>query len=160
MKTSDEFVNSNKEFDADDEESLNPTHQISISNALNFIRNPYNWCLHMKSLINQIVKRIVIQRKSFPDAELYRGETWELVERRWNKLEKDFQNKNGSFDISKLPDIYDCIKYDLLHNKSTMQCQATEELYTYAKSMADIVIPQVIKNLTANIFESGPMPTQ
>ena len=78
---------------------------------------------------------------------MYRGETWELVERRWIKLEKDFQNKNGSFNISKLPDIYDCIKYDLLHNKSTMQCQATEELYTYAKSMADIVIPQVIKKL-------------
>ena len=105
----------------------------------------------MKSLINQIVKRIVIQRKSFPDAELYRGETWELVERRWSKLEKDFQNKKGSFEISKLPDIYDCIKYDLLHNKSTMQCQATEELYTYAKSMADIVIPQVIKNLKNKI---------
>ena len=51
---------------------------------------------------------------------------------------------NSIFDISKLPDIYDCIKYDLLHNKSTMQCQATEELYTYAKSMADIVIPQVL----------------
>ena len=76
---------------------------------------------------------------------MYQCETWELMERRWTKLEKDFLNKNGLFDISKLPDIYDCIKYDLLHNKSTMQCENAEELYTYAKNMADIVIPQVNK---------------
>ena len=24
---------------------------------------------------------------------------------------------NGKFDISKIPDIYDCIKYDLQHNR-------------------------------------------
>ena len=87
-----------------------------------------------------------MKRKNFPNAELYQCETWELMERRWTKLEKDFLNKNGLFDISKLPDIYDCIKYDLLHNKSTMQCENAEELYTYAKNMADIVIPQVNKN--------------
>ena len=139
-----EILQTNKDFDAYDEESLNPTHQISIANAMNYVRNPVKWCMHMISLINQIINHIAIQRKSNPSAELYGGETWELMERRWNKLEKDFLSKHGVFDISKLPDIYDCIKYDLLHNKSTMLCQITEELYTYAKSMADIVIPQVI----------------
>ena len=29
---------------------------------------------------------------------------------------QDFKLKDGQFDISKIPDIYDCIKYDLLHN--------------------------------------------
>ena len=37
--------------------------------------------------------------------------------KRWAKLEKDFRHKKGHFDISKIPDIYDCIKYDLLHNR-------------------------------------------
>ena len=85
----------------------------------------------------------VLQAEHQNASVLYHCETWELMARRWGKLEKDFLPKTGVFDISKVPDIYDCIKYDLLHNKSTMQCQATEELYTYAKSMADIVIPQV-----------------
>lgn len=86
---------------------------------------------------------IELKRRSLPDAELYQGETWELMERRWTKLEKDFLDvKNGLFDISKVPDIYDCIKYDLQHNKKIMQCEAAEELYTYAKNMADVVIPQ------------------
>ncbi len=62
--------------------------------------------------------------------------------RRWAKLYKDFQQKNGTFDISKVPDIYDCIKYDLQHNRKVLQSDEAEELYTYAKNMADVVIPQ------------------
>ena len=37
--------------------------------------------------------------------------------RRWGKLEKDFRMRDQRFDISKIPDIYDCIKYDLQHNQ-------------------------------------------
>lgn len=62
--------------------------------------------------------------------------------RRWGKIEKDFSTKNNSFDISKIPDIYDCIKYDLQHNQHTLQYEQAEELYIYAKYLADIVIPQ------------------
>ena len=47
------------------------------------------------------------------DLALFNGESWELLIRRWAKLEKDFKMKNDRFDISKIPDIYDCIKYDL-----------------------------------------------
>lgn len=73
---------------------------------------------------------------------LYHGESWELMARRWAKLEKDFCTKNGLFDISKIPDIYDCIKYDLQHNKSVLSSVQAEELYAFAKNMADVVIPQ------------------
>lgn len=79
----------------------------------------------------------------FLDAILYHGETWELMGRRWGKIEKDFYTKNKIFDISKIPDIYDCIKYDLQHNQHTLQFEQAEELYIYAKYLADIVIPQV-----------------
>lgn len=67
--------------------------------------------------------------------------------RRWGKIEKDFCTKNKSFDISKIPDIYDCIKYDLQHNQHTLQFEQAEELYIYAKYLADIVIPQVFKKI-------------
>lgn len=79
----------------------------------------------------------------FLDAVLYHGETWELMGRRWGKIEKDFCTKTKRFDISKIPDIYDCIKYDLQHNQHTLQFEQAEELYMYAKYLADIVIPQV-----------------
>lgn len=80
---------------------------------------------------------------SILDAVLYHGETWELMGRRWGKIEKDFCTKTKRFDISKIPDIYDCIKYDLQHNQHTLQFEQAEELYMYAKYLADIVIPQV-----------------
>ena len=30
---------------------------------------------------------------------------------------QDFKLKNGQFDISLIPDVYDCIKYDVQHNR-------------------------------------------
>ncbi|KAM7339772.1 hypothetical protein ACRRTK_000387 [Alexandromys fortis] len=73
--------------------------------------------------------------------KLYHSETLELMLRRWSKLEKDFKTKNGRYDISKIPDIYDCIKYDVQHNGS-LKLENTMELYRLSKALADIVIPQ------------------
>lgn len=78
----------------------------------------------------------------YPDIQLYHSETLELMLRRWAKLEKDFKTKNGRYDISKIPDIYDCIKYDVQHNGS-LKLENTMELYRLSKALADIVIPQV-----------------
>lgn len=77
------------------------------------------------------------------DLKLYHGESWELLIRRWAKLEKDYKLKNGNYDISKIPDIYDCIKYDLQHNQKTLLFDRAEELFMCSKALADIVIPQV-----------------
>lgn len=77
------------------------------------------------------------------DLKLYHGESWELLIRRWAKLEKDFKLKTDNYDISKIPDIYDCIKYDLQHNQKTLQFERAEELFLCSKALADIVIPQV-----------------
>ena len=78
--------------------------------------------------------------------------------RRWGKIEKDFFTKNKTFDISKIPDIYDCIKYDLQHNQHTLQFDQAEELYITSKYLADIVIPQVLKflHLICSIFLDIP----
>ena len=113
-----EMLQTDKDFTQEDEERLNPCHQISIANALKFIKNPVKCCQHMYSLINALLKMIDEKREQYEGKDLYQNESWDLMERRWCKLEKDFLNqKNGVFDISKLPDIYDCIKYDLQHNR-------------------------------------------
>lgn len=81
--------------------------------------------------------------------------------RRWGKLEKDFLPKTNVFDISKIPDIYDCIKYDVEHNRGILQnseaWKVAVQLYTNVKvqtdqsalfylsffqNLADVVIPQ------------------
>ena len=107
-----------------------------------------NFFFHFRQVIEE-------QRKSHNDSDLYHGESWELMERRWNKLEKDFLNKSGQFDISKVPDIYDCIKYDLQHNNVILESEQAQKLYTYAKNMADVVIPQVRFKKIKNEFKSS-----
>jgi hypothetical protein len=45
-----------------------------------------------------------------------------------------------------IPDIYDCIKYDVQHNRSVLEpgpaWDTAIQLYTYVKNLADVVIPQ------------------
>ena len=45
---------------------------------------------------------------------MYHGETLYMLTARWKKLERDLVTKKKTWDISKIPDIYVCIKYDLL----------------------------------------------
>eukprot|EP00095_Tigriopus_kingsejongensis_P003820 maker-scaffold278_size225338-snap-gene-1.22 protein:Tk03820 transcript:maker-scaffold278_size225338-snap-gene-1.22-mRNA-1 annotation:"inositol hexakisphosphate and diphosphoinositol-pentakisphosphate kinase-like isoform x8" len=137
-----EMMQQDRDFTQEEYEQLNPCHQISIANALKFIQNPVECCRQILIHIRELNKTIETKRQEYDDSILYHGETWELMARRWGKLEKDFQNKNGLFDISKIPDIYDCIKYDLQHNRTVLQSEQAEKLYMYAQNMADVVIPQ------------------
>ncbi|XP_043280974.1 inositol hexakisphosphate and diphosphoinositol-pentakisphosphate kinase 2 isoform X11 [Venturia canescens] len=139
-----ELLQQDREFTKEDREQINPGNALSINDALDFVKNPVKCCQHVQALIQKLMD-IVRIKKDDPktkDAILYHGETWELMGRRWGKIEKDFCTKNKRFDISKIPDIYDCIKYDLQHNNHTLQFDHAEELYIYAKYLADIVIPQ------------------
>ena len=60
--------------------------------------------------------------------------------KRWRKLEKDFKNKDNSYDISKIPDICDNIKYDLLHNPQFMD-EKRRKLFEIAYLMSQIIVP-------------------
>ncbi|XP_063908206.1 inositol hexakisphosphate and diphosphoinositol-pentakisphosphate kinase-like isoform X5 [Zophobas morio] len=139
-----ELMQLDRDFSQEDRDKINPCNSSSITDALDFVKNPVKCCKHVHELIKSLME-IVHVKKEDPktkDAILYHGETWELMGRRWGKIEKDFYTKNKIFDISKIPDIYDCIKYDLQHNQHTLQFEHAEELYIYAKYLADIVIPQ------------------
>jgi len=147
-----ERLQRDKEFTAEDEEFLNPCNKISICNALKFIKNPVRCCHLIYSLIQQLNLLIPkLQEQSecqTPGSTevLYHSETWDLMGRRWGKLEKDFLPKTAVFDISKIPDIYDCIKYDVEHNRTVLihseAWKVTVQLYTNVKHLADVVIPQ------------------
>ena len=64
-----------------------------------------------------------------------------LIYKRYVKLFNDFyDNKKNKFDISKIPDIYDNIKYDIIHNKFIIGDTAFE-LYKIINDLADFVMP-------------------
>ncbi|XP_006116190.1 inositol hexakisphosphate and diphosphoinositol-pentakisphosphate kinase 2 isoform X2 [Pelodiscus sinensis] len=138
-----EILQRDREFTPEDYEKLTPSGSISLIKSMKLIRNPVRTCDKVYSLIQSLTSQIR-QRMEDPksaDIQLYHSETLELMLRRWAKLEKDFKTKNGRYDISKIPDIYDCIKYDVQHNGS-LKLENTMELYRLSKALADIVIPQ------------------
>uniref|UniRef100_A0A4W3KCU7 Inositol hexakisphosphate and diphosphoinositol-pentakisphosphate kinase n=1 Tax=Callorhinchus milii TaxID=7868 RepID=A0A4W3KCU7_CALMI len=138
-----DILQKDRGFSVEEYEKLAPTNSSSLIKSMQFIKNPVKTCdmvyFLVQSLTSQIKQRMEDPKSA--DIQLYHSESLELMLRRWAKLEKDFKTKNGRYDISKIPDVYDCIKYDVQHN-SSLDLNNTMELYRLSKSLADIVIPQ------------------
>ncbi|XP_042351474.1 inositol hexakisphosphate and diphosphoinositol-pentakisphosphate kinase 1 isoform X1 [Plectropomus leopardus] len=138
-----EIMQKGQEFTLEDYQKLAPTASPSLVNSMRVIQDPVKTCDKVYALIqslnSQIRKRLEDPKSA--DLQLYHSETLELMLQRWSKLERDFRMKNGRYDISKIPDIYDCIKYDSQHNAS-LGLEDTLELFRLSRALADIVIPQ------------------
>ncbi|XP_054463648.1 inositol hexakisphosphate and diphosphoinositol-pentakisphosphate kinase 2 isoform X2 [Anoplopoma fimbria] len=138
-----EILQKDRGFSDEDFDRLAPTSSASLVNSMKIVQNPVATCDQVyaliQSLTSQIRKRMEDPKSA--DLQLYHSETLELMLQRWSKLERDFRMKNGRYDISKIPDIYDCVKYDVIHN-STLGLEDTLELFRLSRALADIVIPQ------------------
>ncbi|XP_070687434.1 inositol hexakisphosphate and diphosphoinositol-pentakisphosphate kinase 2 isoform X3 [Pempheris klunzingeri] len=138
-----EIMQKGQEFTPEDYQKLAPTSSPSLVNSMKIIQDPVKTCDKVYALIqslnSQIRKRLEDPKSA--DLQLYHSETLELMLQRWSKLERDFRMKSGRYDISKIPDIYDCIKYDSQHNAS-LGLEDTLELFRLSRALADIVIPQ------------------
>ncbi|XP_036950782.1 inositol hexakisphosphate and diphosphoinositol-pentakisphosphate kinase 2 isoform X1 [Acanthopagrus latus] len=138
-----EILQKDRDFTDEDFDRLAPTCSDSLVNSMKIVQNPVATCDRVyaliQSLTSQIRKRMEDPKSA--DLQLYHSETLELMLQRWSKLERDFRMKNGRYDISKIPDIYDCVKYDVIHN-ATLGLEDTLELFRLSRALADIVIPQ------------------
>ncbi|KAJ8247485.1 hypothetical protein GJAV_G00246960 [Gymnothorax javanicus] len=138
-----EIMQKDEVFTEQDFDKLAPTGSPSLVNSMKMVENPVQTCDQVyaliQSLTSQIRKRLEDPKSA--DLELYHSETLELMLQRWSKLERDFRMKSGRYDISKIPDIYDCVKYDVQHN-ACLGLEDTLELFRLSRALADIVIPQ------------------
>eukprot|EP00795_Rhopilema_esculentum_P001302 gene1302-15691_t len=133
------------DFTEEQRQQLAPTNANSLLRALNGIKNPHLMCEKVYDGVKSLTAQISALCEK-PDVDpnapiLYHDESIRLMEHRWQKLEKDFKMGDGKYDISLIPDIYDCVKYDYLHNRS-LGLKNIPELFEMSKSLADIVIPQ------------------
>ncbi|KAA0169248.1 hypothetical protein FNF28_02202 [Cafeteria roenbergensis] len=81
-----------------------------------------------------------------------------LTAERWRKLVKDvYSAKKDRFDLSKLPDIYDCVKHDILHSPHIRAAPTAivRRVYNTSRAFADIVIPQEYGVTSADKFAIG-----
>uniref|UniRef100_A0A671LB74 Inositol hexakisphosphate and diphosphoinositol-pentakisphosphate kinase n=1 Tax=Sinocyclocheilus anshuiensis TaxID=1608454 RepID=A0A671LB74_9TELE len=138
-----EIMQKDEIFTEEDFDRLAPTSSSSLVNSMKAVENPVCTCDQVytlvQSLTSQIRKRLEDPKSA--DLQLYHSETLEMMLQRWSKLERDFRMKSGRYDISKIPDIYDCVKYDVQHN-SSLGLEDTLELFKLSRALANIVIPQ------------------
>jgi hypothetical protein len=77
------------------------------------------------------------------DNRLYLSETFSLMLDRWEKLNKDFFSpKTGKYDLTKVPDVYDMIRYDVLHNSHLELDPPMHEIYSLAAALENSIVPQ------------------
>ncbi|CAF3335639.1 unnamed protein product, partial [Rotaria sp. Silwood2] len=142
-KTLHELLAKDRQFTQEDYDTIAPTRTRSLITSMDFIKNPVVICRKIIEYIHEMTVLIRTHLLNDGEGTLYHSETWDLCLRRWLKLEKDFYNvQKDKFNISKVPDIYDSIKYDLLHNKNILQFSHAEDLYVCSKALGDIVVPQ------------------
>ncbi|MBN3316889.1 VIP1 kinase, partial [Atractosteus spatula] len=138
-----EIMQKDQDFTEEDFERLAPTCSSSLLNSMKVVGNPVTTCDSVYALIQSLTSQIRrrLEDPKSADLQLYHSETLELMLQRWSKLERDFRMKSGRYDISKIPDIYDCVKYDVQHNGS-LGLEDTLELFRLSRALADIIIPQ------------------
>uniref|UniRef100_A0AAV2L3P0 Inositol hexakisphosphate and diphosphoinositol-pentakisphosphate kinase n=1 Tax=Knipowitschia caucasica TaxID=637954 RepID=A0AAV2L3P0_KNICA len=138
-----QVLQQDQDFSPETYDKLAPTKSPSLVNSMKLVQNPVQTCDQVYSLIQSLTSQIRdrLESPTAQNLQLYHSESLDLMLGRWSKLERDFRMKSGRYDISKIPDIYDCIKYDLQHNGS-LRLEQTEELLRLSRALADLVIPQ------------------
>ncbi|TGZ59401.1 hypothetical protein CRM22_009096 [Opisthorchis felineus] len=140
-----DVMSKSTDFTEEDIEALVPTSAKSLVNAMRYVGNPRAACDRLLAYVKKLGARLLTLatcRESRTSINLYQGESWELLLRRWGKLWKDFRGTGEEYDLSKISDIYDNIKYDLQHNPAILVESEAQDFFMCAKSLADIVVPQ------------------
>lgn len=60
--------------------------------------------------------------------------------KRWKKIANDFVKKNDTFDISKIPEVCDNVKFDLLHNPE-LASDFRLKLLAKSQQLCRIIVP-------------------
>lgn len=125
--------------------AIAPLKTESIIQALEIIKNPKEALVRLLELIRKLRAEIaekVQDKQADETTPLYMGETFSLMLERWDKIFRDFYStKTDTFDLSKIPDVHDCIKYDLLHN-SSVGWKCGPELFNLAEALARCYVSQ------------------
>lgn len=70
--------------------------------------------------------------------KLYKGETLLELTERWKLIYNTLYNEDtASFDLSRIPDVLDNVRFDLLHNPHLGLTEMLQKLFCLAKPMAD-----------------------
>eukprot|EP00804_Cyclotella_cryptica_P009696 CCRYP_011232-RC/>CCRYP_011232-RC protein AED:0.07 eAED:0.07 QI:178/0.84/0.78/1/0.69/0.5/14/828/1553 len=156
-------INANMQKDIDygamtkeERESLvGPERLTSLHRALKEVGNPRKTLIAIHATIGKLVEQLddMLGELASGDEEVIEGgaglkgkeeidEALKLTER-WKLLQnKLYDEEKDIFDLSRVPDVHDNVRFDMLHNPHLGLTETLSKLYDLAKSMADCVVPQ------------------
>jgi len=96
---------------------------------------------YIKETYDHISELCDILTETSMTGELCRNENPHLMQQRWTRLKSNLYNeKRGTFDTTKIPDIFDYITYDTIHNQKVIDYDM-HPLFHKAEIMADFIVP-------------------
>lgn len=114
----------------------NPSAQYCYP-GLDEIGNPVETMREMHALMKELYHNI------HPSTELCEKETSPMMEQRWKRLTHLFYDiKARTFDTTKIPDVFDYITYDAVHNQSALKDNDLSRLFEKAEKLARFVVPE------------------
>jgi len=134
------------EFTPDMLDGIAPECNSFMKETLLRLGNPRKLLAEMHCLVSRLCDDIQAMCSRLNDGEelpvLYMDETYELMLYRWETLNRDFFNEKekGVYDLSKVPELHDMARYDVLHNFH-LNIDYLDELFKKSKLFADCVVP-------------------
>ena len=164
-------INENLQKDCDFDETTVSEHEeiggpielLSIHKALQEVGNPRKALFAIRNAMGKLLEQLdemlglltsgdesrAEDTKLYESAlsavhiKLYKGETLLELTERWRLLYRKFYDEDSdTFDLSRVPDVHDNVRFDMLHNPHLGLTETLESLYNMAKIMADCVVPQ------------------
>jgi inositol-hexakisphosphate/diphosphoinositol-pentakisphosphate 1-kinase len=144
-----------------------PKEITSIRQALTAIENPRTALTRIHQMIGELLSQLGEMLGAFGSGEesgnqgdsegkgevrtdfalsgvkLYKGETLLELTERWRFIYENLYNtETDTFDLSRIPDVHDNVRFDVLHNPHLGLADTLHRLYKLAKNVADCVVPQ------------------
>lgn len=137
------FMHTNRDVDEDFIKEAAPTQNAPLVSTLKAIKNPIDALRNVYTLVLKLMQEIESKWTSAErnQIQICEGELLSGMLDRWRKLYHEFHQKD-KFDTRKVPDIYDCIKYDYLHNQEQLKLETAAALYNAIRPLANFINPQ------------------
>jgi len=147
------------------EEIVGPRSLTSLHEALKKVCNPRKALFKIRDMIGELIAQYEEMlglmasgdeneldgeglagdenNQALSGVKLYRGETLLELTERWRLIyNRMYDEENERFDLSRIPDVHDNVRFDMLHNPHLGLTSTLEKLYNLAKIMADCAVPQ------------------
>ena len=140
------------------EQLAGPSEIASIRQALSAVENPRTALKRIHQMIGELLSHLGemlgaagsgdeagMEGNDFAlsGVKLYKGETLLELTERWRFIYENLYNtETDTFDLSRIPDVHDNVRFDVLHNPHLGLTETLHRLYKLAKSVADCVVPQ------------------